>query len=78
MISAVVCRKKLIEVLRIADDSVEVDNCVEVALRANPFIHRLPVGFAERAGMIVSGSEIRRDGCAVNDEAMRVRSLAGD
>lgn len=53
VIAAVVCRKELIEVLRIANDGVEVNDGIEIARCADPLINNLPVGLAEQTGMVV-------------------------
>ena len=53
VIAAVVCRKELIEVLRIANDGVEVDDGIEVARCADPLINNLPVGLAKWSRMVV-------------------------
>jgi len=54
VVSAVVGGKELVGVLGIADDGVEIDDGVEVARGADPLVDGLAVGFAERAGVVVS------------------------
>ena len=54
VVAAIVGGQEAIGMLRVAHDSVEVDHRVEVARRANPLIHCLPVGLAQRAGMVVA------------------------
>ena len=45
--------KKMIGMLRVAHNTVKIDHCIEVPGRPYPRIHRLPVGFAQRAGMVI-------------------------
>jgi len=74
VVAAVVCGKKLIGVLRIANDAIEIDDRVEVAGSANPFVDHLPVSLAERAGVVVGGTNVGRNGGAINTEAVSVRT----
>ena len=54
MIAAVIGRQKLIGMLRIANYAVEINHSVEISAGANPPVYRLPIGFAQRTGMIVA------------------------
>jgi hypothetical protein len=58
--------------LRIADDGVEVDECIEVPGSADPCVDGLAVGLAEWSGVLVVGARIRRDGGSVDSKAMSV------
>jgi len=70
VVAAVVGGEELIGVLGVADYGVEIDDCIEVAGGADPFIHGLAVGFAERAGMIVAGAYVRSDGGAIDQQTV--------
>jgi hypothetical protein len=59
-------------VLWIADHGVEVDDRVEMAWSANPLIDSLTVGLAQRAWVVVAGTNVRSDGGSVNAQAVRV------
>ena len=74
MVAAVVGGEELIGMLRISDDGVEVNDRVEVEVAggAYPFIDGLAVGFAEGAGVVVGGADVRCDGGSVNAKAVSV------
>ena len=72
VVAAVVGGEELIGMLRISDDGVEVNDRVEVAGGAYPFIDGLAVGFAEGAGVVVGGADVRCDGGSVNAKAVSV------
>jgi len=46
VIAAVICGQQAIEVLRVTNDGIEIDDRIEVAGGANPCVHCLPVGLA--------------------------------
>jgi len=53
MIAAIEGGQKLVGMIRIANDGVEIDYSVEMACDANPLIHGLAIGFAQRARMVI-------------------------
>ena len=61
MVTAVIRWQKLIGTLRIADNTVKINDRIEVSGGANPAVHCLPISLAERPRMIVSGSNVRGD-----------------
>ena len=70
MVAAVVGGEQLVGVLGIADDGVKIDDCIKVAVGADPLIDGLAVGFTEWSGMIVAGADIRCDGGAIDPQAV--------
>ena len=56
VIAAIVRRQKMIRMLRITHDVVEVNHRIEISLGANPSVHCLPVGLAQRTGMIIAST----------------------
>jgi len=53
VVAAIIRKPESVGMLRITQHTVEVDHRVEVPRIANPLIYRLPVGFAQSAGMVV-------------------------
>ena len=61
VVAAVVGGQETVGVGRIADDLVEVDDGIEVSGSANPGVNCLAIGFAQGAGVVVVGADVRRD-----------------
>jgi len=70
MISAVVGGKKVVRGLGIANDGVEIDDRIEISGGTDPCVDRLPVCLAQRAGVVVLRTDIRRDGCTHDTNSM--------
>jgi hypothetical protein len=61
VIAAIISRRHLTRMLRIAQHVVEVNHCIEVSCRTNPLIHGLSVALAQRPWVVVVGTDIRCD-----------------
>src|SRR5260370_11573834 len=59
----------------VAQDSIEIDQCVEMPRGTNPLIHRLAVGFAQRPWVIVIRTYVRSYRGAKDAQAAGVRTF---
>ena len=76
VISAIVGGKQAFWLTRITRHGVEVDDRIEGASRANPFIDGPTIGFAQWTGVIIVRADIWGDGGT--DHANTVRVCPGD
>jgi len=75
VVSTIVVGPQPIGLTRVAHNSVEINDRVEVARGPNPLIHHLAVGFAQRAGMIIVRAYIWGDSGADHANAVRVSAF---
>ena len=72
MVAAIVGGKKLVRMLRIANDAIEVGHCIEMTCGPDPLVYRLAVGLAQRTGVIIAGAHVRSNRRANDVQAMGV------
>ena len=75
MVSAIIGGKKTVGMLWIENNFVEVDDGIKMASGADPYVDRLSIRLAQRAGMVIVRSYVRGDGRAIDAQPVRMRSL---